>query len=142
MELIWVSGKGAGFEHAQAVRTRVFVEEQGYALEGEFDETDERADHLVGLEHGEPVCTARMFEAEPGVRQVGRVAVQLAARGTGLGHTMMEAINAHARALGARCIVLDAQADKTVFYEKSGYVPTGRTSLDEGVPHVEMELRL
>lgn len=142
MEVLWIEGDGAGFAHARAVRRGVFVEEQGFSAIGEFDDVDRTSLHVVGFEEGVPVCTGRMFEETPGVKHVGRVAVLSRKRGSGLGLAMMELFAEKAREQGAKKIVLSAQADKEGFYERAGYVSTGKKTLDEGVPHVEMMLEL
>lgn len=142
MEYRWINGTGAGFEAARAVRRAVFVQEQGYSLIGEFDEQDEDSEHVIGYEAGEPVCTARLFAETPGVYHVGRVAVLPTLRGRGTGLLLMREILRRAGERGATRLVLNAQADKAGFYERAGFVCTGKEMLDEGQPHVEMELVL
>lgn len=142
LEFDWIEGDGPGFEDARTVRRAVFVEEQGYSLIGEFDAQDADSLHIIGRQGGAAVCTGRMFGEGQGVLHIGRVAVLKTLRGTGAGLTMMAYMADKARELGAQTLVLNAQADKTGFYNKAGYTATGRTSLDEGVPHVEMMMAL
>lgn len=139
MDFIWLEGKQSGFEEVKAVRLAVFVQEQGYSREGEFDSIDETCFHLLGKKEGRPVCTARLFAEHTGHYHVGRVAVLQELRGTGLGHQMLHHLEEKARECKGVEILLSAQADKTAFYEKAGYRHTGVTSEDEGQPHVEME---
>ncbi|MFV0412770.1 MAG: GNAT family N-acetyltransferase [Oscillospiraceae bacterium] len=142
MEFEWIEGAAAGFAAAREVRLAVFVNEQGYSEEGEFDETDRTALHLVGYLLQRPVCTARLFTQGGGVYHVGRVAVCGECRGRGAGLQMMQIIVEKAKTLGAHSLVLDAQADKSDFYRRSGFALTGKKTLDEGNPHVEMRLVL
>lgn len=140
--LRWVQGTDGGFEDARAVRRAVFVEEQGFSLIGEFDEMDAQAVHIILYEGGRPVCTARAFREGPGVLHIGRVAVEKAARGRGVGLAAMQALADLARKAGEQALVLGAQADKTAFYERAGFVCTGEEYPDEGVPHVGMRREL
>lgn len=142
IEFSWMEGDGAGFEAARAVRHEVFVKEQGYSLIGEFDAQDADSFHIIGREAGVPVCTARMFWDGDGLLHIGRVAVLPRLRGRQVGLQMMAEVVKKARPLGAKQVVLNSQADKTAFYEKAGFAPTGKTSLDEGVPHAEMAMTL
>ena len=142
-EFTWMCGDGPGFENARAVRRRVFVEEQGFSLEGEFDQQDKASWHIIGFDGEQPVCTARVFpEKEPGVWHAGRIAVLSTRRGRGEGLAMMEEVAKKVRALGGNALVLSAQHDKAGFYQKAGYALTGETMLDEGYPHVWMRLDL
>lgn len=134
----WVQGKGPGFEDAASVRRQVFVEEQGYTEAGELDDYDAVARHIVGYLNDKPVATARLFYSAEGRWKIGRVAVLPALRGGGHGLALMGALMQKAEELGAGEIYLKAQADKTRFYARAGFAPTGAASLDEGRPHVEM----
>lgn len=130
---------GEGWQAARAVRIDVFCKEQGYSLENELDETDKTALHVVGTENGRAVCTGRVF-LDGGAVHLGRIAVLKECRGKNVGTLLVRQMLAEGRKMGAPRCVLNAQADKTVFYEKLGFVKTGQTSLDEGVPHAEMVL--
>ena len=142
MEYKWIVGKAQGFADAAAVRTAVFCNEQGYSFEGEFDQIDEKAWHLVGYRDGTPVCTARLYgEALAGLH-VGRVAVLRECRGLGLGKALMEHQEEKAAELGAPLLTLNAQTARRAFYERMGYTASGEESLDEGVPHVRMTKKL
>ena len=80
----WFGFSSPQMEAALDIRTRVFVDEQGYTLEEDRDEQDRTALHVLGRDAaGEPVCTARMFEERPGVWHIGRVATYAARRGRG-----------------------------------------------------------
>lgn len=138
MEYKWIHGKADGFADAAAVRTAVFCDEQGYSLEGELDETDAVAWHLVGYRQGAPVCTARLYGDVAEGLHVGRVAVLKDCRGLGLGRDVMERLEAKAAALGAPLLTLNAQVARQLFYERLGYTATGEGNLDEGVPHMHM----
>ena len=134
----WIYGKGESFEEVRSVRYAVFVREQGYSIEGEIDEQDADAYHIIGYKAEVPVCTARLFTDREETYHIGRVAVLPQLRGKGVGLQMMEQVVQKAKEVGASVLFLDAQADKTIFYERVGFACTGRTMLDEGQPHAEM----
>ncbi len=142
MEYKWVNGKEDGFEHVYALRHEVFVAEQGYTEQGEFDEKDATSRHIVGFEGEVPVCTARIMQDEPGMVHVGRVVVVKRSRGKGYGLDLMKRMVREAEKMGAKTVLVDAQADKTYFYECAGFAVTGGTSLEEGREHVEMKMEL
>lgn len=141
MDFFWCYGHRPAFEDAASVRKHVFVKEQGYSLQGELDGQDATSWHIVGYEKDVPVCTARLFcdTQTAGTYHVGRVAVLPALRGKGAGLQMMAKVEEKAKNLGVKRLVLNAQSDKTFFYERAGFTATGATSLDEGCPHTEME---
>lgn len=142
LQFVWVDTEHPSFADARFVRHKVFVEEQGYSAEGEFDSTDISSYHIIGYEKGVPVCTARMFEDGPLQLHIGRVAVLSNRRGKGYGLLMMGELIDNAQRMQAKSLILNAQSDKTYFYECSGFTSTGKTFLDEGQPHTEMLLLL
>lgn len=125
------------------IRTRVFVDEQGYTLEEDRDEPDKTALHVLGRDAaGEPVCTARMFEEQPGVWHIGRVATYAARRGRGYAGAMMREMCREAAARGGKTASLGAQVERQSFYEALGFSPVGEVFLDCGQPHIEMRRAL
>jgi len=129
---------------AQALRVRVFVDEQGVPADLEVDDLDTAptTTHLVLRDHdGAVVATGRLLTdpAHPGEVHVGRVAVDAAWRGTGLGALLMRELEAVAlaeHASAGRCrVVLSAQIQASGFYERVGYVVEGPVYLDAGIEH-------
>ncbi|MEG1365978.1 MAG: GNAT family N-acetyltransferase [Oscillospiraceae bacterium] len=130
-------------QDAFAVRTEVFVHEQGFSITNELDEKDEISWHLIGYnDNGDAVCAARLFSEHGNIWHAGRIAVKKSLRGQGVGKKLIQEIKQKAIALGAVCIELGAQYDKVPFYEKCGFVSTGEQYLDEGYPHVQMKCKL
>ena len=126
---------------AFALRHEVFVEEQGVPLELELDADDEHALHLVAFDGGRLIGTCRIVQA--GARaKFGRLVVARDARGGGVGSALLGEAERHARARGAREMVLAAQTGAVGLYERAGYTARGDVFLDAGIEHVTMEKRL
>lgn len=122
---------------AKDIRVSVFVDEQGF--EDEFDQTDEMAWHIEVWDHDRPVAVGRMFESDhPGIYTIGRIAVVKEMRQRNYGKAIMEALEEHARKLGAIAIELSAQCSAEGFYEKLGYIRQGEVYLDQFCPHIKM----
>ncbi|MBX3715316.1 MAG: GNAT family N-acetyltransferase [Burkholderiales bacterium] len=118
-----------------AIRTTVFVGEQGVPPEIEIDGRDPGCAHVVAeSDSGEAVGTGRLM---PDGR-IGRMAVLAAWRGRGVGAAMLEALVAEARRRGFRETYLHAQAHAKDFYARHGFVVEGEEYLEAGIPHVLM----
>ena len=134
-------------QEALAIRTRVFVDEQGVPPEEEIDahdRTDREAVHaLVRPAPRAPAIGAgRYYVAAPGTIQIGRMAVLAEARGTGAGRSLLEALLAEARRQGFEKAHLHAQTHARSFYVKSGFHDDGETMWDAGILHQPMSLIL
>ena len=133
-------------EAARAVRTAVFIEEQGIARDDEWDALDASAVHAVvrnGL--GMPVATGRLLhEGAPGsgVARIGRMAVDRNLRGSGVGRLVIEALQQAALARGEHHAVLSAQRSAEGFYRRLGYRPEGEPYDDVGIAHIAMRRAL
>ena len=130
--------QGTGqFGDARAVRTDVFVVEQGF--QNEFDEIDARAYHAVLYGGERPIATGRTFQDQHGNWHIGRVAVRKEYRGAGIGVLVMRALEEKLRELHAPGAELSAQIQAVGFYKKLGYRPFGAEYWDEHVPHIAMQ---
>ena len=128
---------------AQAVRTEVFVGEQGIAPEDEWDAADATAVHAVlSNRYGVPLGTARLLQPEMGVAQIGRMAVTRLMRGSGFGHQLLEALVQAALARGDTEARLHAQRSAEGFYKRQGFEPHGEPFDEVGIPHIEMRRSL
>ena len=128
---------------AQAVRTEVFVGEQGIAPEDEWDAADATALHAVlRNRYGVPLGTARLLQPEAGVAQMGRMAVTRLMRGSGFGHQLLEALVQAALARGDTEVRLHAQRSAEGFYKRQGFEPHGEPFDEVGIPHIEMRRSL
>jgi predicted GNAT family N-acyltransferase len=121
---------------------RVFCDEQGVAWEGEHDELDDEATHLVAVdEDGSVIATCRLILSGAECR-LGRMAVAAERRGSGVGRELLTAAEAEAEGQGAREVVLHAQTRAEPFYARAGYAPEGDRFFEEGIEHIAMRKRL
>jgi predicted GNAT family N-acyltransferase len=128
-------------EAALRLRYRVFCEEQGVDLAAEQDGRDAEALQLVVLDDGRVVGTCRVLLDE-GIARLGRMAVEPAHRGRGLGSALLTEADRAMRDAGARQIRLHAQTASRGVYDRAGYEPQGQEFMEEGIEHVAMEKRL
>jgi predicted GNAT family N-acyltransferase len=128
-------------EAALALRLRVFCEEQGVTLEADQDGRDGDALHLVALDADRLVGTCRLL-FDGALARLGRMAVEPARRGEGIGAELLDAAERAARRGGARRVRLHAQTAALRLYERAGYEQRGERFLEEGIEHVTMEKAL
>jgi ElaA protein len=133
-----------------ALRSAVFVVEQQCVFL-DPDGLDAQSWHLLarrsGLPNGLPgepqglvaylrVVDAGAKYAEP---SIGRVITAPAARGTGLGHTLMQEGIVRATAAWPRAAIrIGAQARLEQFYRALGFEQHGGPYVEDGIPHIEM----
>lgn len=123
-----------------ALRSEVFVVEQTCIYQ-DLDYKDQDALHVIGLDEDTLVSYARILP--PGTIYpefaIGRVIVSKSHRGTGEGHHLMnfcmESIETMA---GKSAIRISAQAHLEHFYQTHAFLATGKSYLEDGIPHLEM----
>jgi predicted GNAT family N-acyltransferase len=120
------------------LRERVFCGEQGVSRRADRDGRDDEALHLVAVDEGRIVGTCRLV-FDHGTARLGRMAVEAALRGQGIGARILEAAEREARAEGAQRMHLHAQTTARTLYERGGYQPVGELFVEEGILHVTME---
>ena len=126
---------------ARAVRTAVFMEEQGY--KNEFDELDAVSVHLCLYDGDTGIACARAYPAGAGKYILGRVAVRKDYRGQRLGSRLVTEMEDYLRREGAAEIELSAQLHAMKMYAALGYAEVpGSLHDDEGQPHMTMTKRL
>ena len=125
---------------ATPLRYEVFVLEQNVPAELEMDEIDRDCDHALAFIDSEPrdnriaIATGRLLPDG----HIGRMAVQLAWRGKGVGRQVLHALVERARERGLREVVLHAQTQATAFYAKSGFTAYGDEFFEAGISHRAM----
>ncbi len=128
-------------QDAQPIREVVFVREQGISLDLEWDGADPEPDciHAVAFNRlGQALGTGRLLEHVPGTAKIGRMAVLPAARGTGVGAQVLEALMKAAKQRGFRQVLLHAQASAVGFYRRAGFTARGEPFEEAGIEHQEM----
>ncbi|MGY1827832.1 GNAT family N-acetyltransferase [Blastococcus sp. SYSU DS0541] len=125
-----------------ALRTRVFVDEQGVPPEIEQDDADATALHVLSRDgSGRVVATGRLL-LDGATARIGRMAADAAVRGRGHGAAVLAELHRQALAGGATEVVLHAQLPARRFYERAGYAAVGEVYEEAGIAHVTMRRRL
>jgi predicted GNAT family N-acyltransferase len=121
-----------------ALRTRVFVEEQGVPPEIEQDAADADAVHVLSRDDaGAVVATGRLL-VRGSTAGIGRMAADASVRGQGHGAAVLEELHRQAVLRGVTAIELHAQVSARGFYERAGYTAVGEEYEEAGISHVTM----
>jgi predicted GNAT family N-acyltransferase len=129
-------------EACLTLRRSVFVEEQNVPEDLELDGEDPQCRHVLAMENGLPVGTARFRQIGESIK-VQRVCVPQMARGSGIGAKIMSFIIETAKAeQSAGQVSLSSQKDAIPFYEKLGFEAYGEEYMDAGIAHRDMTLKL
>lgn len=89
-------------------------------------------------ESGTVLATLRVLRDPDGSARIGRVATAASARSSGIATQLMRfALDSISP---ERAILLDAQSYLQGWYERFGFTRTGGEYLEDGIPHVPMEL--
>ena len=124
---------------ALTVRMRVFVQEQAVPAEIELDADDAHARHFLAKVAGRPVGTARVVIHNRKAK-IGRMAVLQPQRRRGIGTLLLRRALTYAKRHGTRIICLHAQVHVIGFYERQGFVASGKVFNEAGIPHRKMSL--
>jgi predicted GNAT family N-acyltransferase len=128
-----------------ALRTRVFVGEQGVPPEIEQDDRDATAVHAISRDGaGRVVATGRLLLPAEGSRTagIGRMAADASVRGAGYGAAVLDELHRQAVLRGATAVELHAQVTARGFYERAGYTAVGEEYLEAGIAHITMRREL
>lgn len=128
------------FDTAKTIRYKVFVEEQGFDVNDEFDGKDADATHGLLFHHDQPVAVCRLRKTEQGIK-LERMAVIRKHRQYGIGKCLMHKLMAH---LGKSKdnMYLYAQKNAVNFYKTFGFVTVGSLFKDAGADHYKMIILL
>lgn len=123
----------------RAIRTAVFIEEQGVPAELEWDEIDASCRHVLAFStDGAAIGTGRLLPDG----HIGRMAVLRAWRGRGAGSAILNRLLDLARMAGFDIVRLHAQTHAVGFYVKHGFTVIGDEFMEAGIPHRAMTQRL
>jgi len=133
----------AEFHDIIQLRLAVFVVEQDCVYQ-DLDGKDRTALHIIGKnEEDAIVATARILHENSKKVIIGRVVVEKNFRKYGLGKELMkQSISDIIRLYGNIQINIAAQKYLLNFYSSLGFVSSGKEYLEDGIPHVEMNLNL
>jgi predicted GNAT family N-acyltransferase len=133
----------ADWPEVAALRTRVFVEEQGVPPEIEQDAADATAVHVLSRDaDGRVVATGRLLLRVDGTASIGRMAADASVRGRGHGAAVLDELHRQAVLRGVTEVELHAQVGARGFYERAGYTTVGEVYEEAGIAHVTMVRRL
>ena len=122
------------------LRLAVFVVEQRCPYQ-DVDDFDKFALHIKIVENGEILAYLRVLPAGTVFDDVSIGRVIAVRRRQGFGTLIVQAgIRAAYERFGAKKIVLEAQTYARGLYEKLGFVQTSEEFLEDGIPHIKMEL--
>lgn len=123
-----------------ALRVSVFVVEQNCPYQ-EVDEHDRYSMHLTLRENGKIVAYLRVLPRNSVFEDVSIGRVIAVKRRCGLGTEIVRrGIETAKTVFGAEHITIEAQTYARGLYEKLGFVQTSEEFLEDGIPHIRMEL--
>ena len=107
----------------------------------EKDDREDGSEHLMIVgKDSRPLAVGRLHFNTTAEAQVRFMAVDPAARGHGLGATILQELERRARAAGATSIVLNSRDDARPFYQKHGFAVVGPApTMFDAIKHVRMQ---
>lgn len=122
------------------VRNEIFVVEQNCVYQ-DLDGVDQTSLHMYLEEDGKILAYLRAFpkKDEPGTVQIGRVLTVEHGKGWG-GRLLHESMQVIRQRMKPARFYLEAQCYATGYYGKEGFWICSEEFLEDGIPHVEMEL--
>ncbi|MDM5284059.1 GNAT family N-acetyltransferase [Peribacillus frigoritolerans] len=122
------------------IRKEVFVEEQGFLLETEFDEYDTLnalSEHILVYYNEKPVGTGRLRVVD-GLGKLERICILEPYRKFGLGKIILKTLEEIAKEQGITQVKLHGQTQAEGFYKKLGYRTSSDVFMEDGGPHLLM----
>ncbi|MEW5550791.1 GNAT family N-acetyltransferase [Peribacillus frigoritolerans] len=122
------------------IRKEVFVEEQGFPLEFEFDEFDTLnalSEHILVYYNEKPVGTGRLRVVD-GLGKLERICILEPYRKFGLGKIILKTLEEIAMEQGITQVKLHGQTQAEGFYKKLGYQTSSDVFMEDGGPHLLM----
>ncbi|MFY0780813.1 GNAT family N-acetyltransferase [Peribacillus simplex] len=122
------------------IRKEVFVEEQGFPLESEFDEFDTLntiSEHILVYYNEKPVGTGRLRVVD-GLGKLERICILEPYRKFGLGKIIIKTLEEIANKKEISQVKLHGQTKAEGFYKKLGYHTSSDVFMEDGGPHLLM----
>lgn len=129
-------------EHLYSVlklRQDIFIIEQD-CIYPDIDELDPVSEHLLLLKKNKLIGYLRIVPAEKKFKEVslGRIAIDMSERGTGLGRLLVKKGMKIVLERGYHSIRIEAQTHLVEFYSGLGFKTTSKPYDLDGIPHSEM----
>ena len=123
-------------------RAEIFVVEQNCVYQ-DLDDKDYQSLHIFYESEGRVVAYMRAFVKDTDTKmiQIGRVLTLHHGEGVG-GRLLKEGIAIIKEKMQPSSIYIEAQCYATGFYEREGFVIVSEEFLEDGIPHVEMMLKV
>lgn len=125
------------------LRSDVFVVEQDCVFL-DLDDRDHEpsAEHLWTSDAAGVTASLRLLDEGDGTWSIGRVVTRADVRSRGLAAHLLRAGLHRLRELGATTVRIGAQAHLREWYGRFGFAQSGPQYLEDGIPHVPMQLEL
>lgn len=121
-------------------RAEVFMLGQNIICQ-DMDDVDYKSRHLFLWENDRAVAYMRAFYKSEGDVRIGRVLALNKRQGVG-SQLMKNALHYIKNNMPCEKVTLNAQTQALGFYEKFGFECRGEQFMEEGVPHIKMQLNL
>jgi predicted GNAT family N-acyltransferase len=121
-----------------ALRTRVFVVEQGVPPEIEQDAADATAVHVLSRDDSGRVAATGRLLVSGRTAGIGRMATDASVRRRGHATAVLAELHRQAVQRGVTEVELHAQLSARGFYERAGYVAVGEEYEEAGIAHITM----
>jgi len=127
-----------------ALRWKILREPWKQPPGSERDSLDDSSTHLMVVDTSHSVLgVGRLHFNNIREAQIRYMAIATRHQRKGIGSLLLEALEEHARELGAARIVLDARETALGFYSKKGYQPSGPGHMLYGlIAHIVMEKQI
>lgn len=136
LEIFRVKSEESLFSEIRAIRTKVFVEEQGVDLNREYDEFEKEAVHYLLKYNNENVGAARIRNTSLGIK-LERFAILKEYRGKGLGKKLVEEVLFDIN-ISDNTVYLHAQVQVVDFYANLNFKKEGKLFEEAGINHYKM----
>lgn len=124
------------------IRSEVFVVEQTCIYQ-DMDGKDKNAWHVYLTDEGEIKAYLRVLDRGVSFDEAAIGRVLTTERGKGYGNHILQAgIDTAREKLGADEIKIEAQVYARGYYEKFGFQKISEEFLEDGIPHIQMLLKL
>jgi len=120
------------------LRSEVFIVEQECAYQ-DIDGNDYKSIHIIGKKKEEIIAYSRIMNLNNDFCSIGRVLVKKEFRKKGIGIKLIKrSIEEATREHTNKKIKISAQEYLKKFYTNLGFKHTGKSYLEDGIPHIEM----